>query len=77
MKLRLNAHAQCENIDSCAETTGKSKKCASDKNSHPVRAPLRAGRGWPSTRLMVDLHDKLQRGRKAPSCQRSFASVCP
>ena len=33
MKLRLNAHAQCENIDSCAET--KSKKRASDKNSHP------------------------------------------
>ena len=38
MKLRLNAHAQYEYMDFCAET--KSKKCASDKNSLP-------GRVWP------------------------------
>ena len=38
MKLRLNTHAQCENIDSCAET--KSKKCASDKNSRPANPIL-------------------------------------
>ena len=35
MKLRLNAHAQYEYLDLCAET--KSKKCASDKNSPPNR----------------------------------------
>ena len=44
MKLCLNTHAQYENIESCAET--KSKKCASDKDSHWVLMWWYCGGRW-------------------------------